>query len=570
VNYYTDGLPVNSGKSEVEPNSGFLNATPFTIGQTLRGSMTVTSDQDWYKFPATQGTTYFFYVDSLRTTNLRYTMRLYCPNDTTVLSRIAFSGAQSTTSAQNSHSLIVWTAPTTNTYFLRMVPVTVSATNGGYRILSTTHTPTGSDVARDTRDAVVAYSADGQTGWSPRLRVNDDLPLYDNWLPEVAVPCDGKAYMMWYDWRDTPASCFGGSNIYMSRSTDGGATWAANQVATTAVTANWTQVVSNIAPNQGDYNGMYGGDCVAMAWGDGRLGDADVFTARLTTGFVLGGCPGDQNVLAGSAYDALLGVSNLNQMFSNQYTYSVTVGANWPGYPASGSTTVPAQTGGQIPIHIAVPDSATDGEIIRVCYTVSQDGACVQTCCFNIHVVNPVTPTLASLIDASASNGTVNLSWQLGNVAQARLFRSTDHAAWDFVTQLTPNGLGRVSYEDAAVTAGQRYWYRLVVLTTGGDRVVGEVAIEVPVTAALALAGARPNPTSGRMSISFSLADNSPARLEIIDLMGRRVFDRDISSMGPGFHVLAVGEDGTMRPGIYAVRLSQHNRTLTSKVSVIR
>ena len=569
VNFYNDGLFINSGKSEVEPNSGFANATPFTIGQTLRGSMTLTSDQDWYKFPATSGTTYIFYVDSLRTTNLRYTMRLYCPNDTTILSRLAFSGAQATTSAQNSHSLIVWTAPTTNTYYLRMVPVTVSAINGGYRILTATHTPTGSDVARDTRDVVESHSADGQTGWSARQIVNDDVALYDNWLPEVAVPCDGMAYLMWFDWRDTPASCFGGSNVYLSRSTNGGGTWSASQVVTTAVTANWTQVLSNIAPNQGDYNGMYGGDCVAMAFADGRTGDADVFAARLTTGSTLTGCPGDQIVTVGTPYDANLTLTNLNQMFGNTYTYSVSVNVNWPGFPAGGNLGLGAQGNGPIPIHIAPPDSAQNGEVVRVCVTVSLNGACVQTCCFNVTVVNPATPTLASLIDASASGGTVKLSWQLGNVGAARLYRSTDRATWTFLSELEPNGLRRVSYEDQAVTPGQHYWYHLIVSAPGGDIVVGEVAIEVPVNASFALVGARPNPSPGRMSISFSLADNSAARIEVIDLMGRRVFDREVGSMGPGFHVLAIGEDGALRPGIYAVRLSQHSRTLTSKVSVI-
>jgi hypothetical protein len=51
--------------------------------------------------------------------------------------------------------------------------------------------------------------------------------------------------------------------------------------------------------------------------------------------------------------------------------------------------------------------------------------------------------------------------------------------------------------------------------------------------------------------------------------MRHRVFDRDVTSMGPGFHVLAVGEDRMLRPGMHAIRLTQGNRTLTSKVSVV-
>src|SRR5206468_8382512 len=98
-----------------------------------------------------------------------------------------------------------------------------------------------------------------------------------------------------------------------------------------------TQVASNIAPNQGDYNGMYGGDCVPMAWADGRTGDADVFEARLTTGSTLTGCPGDQIVTVGTPYDANVTLTNLNQMFGNTYTYSVSVNVNWPGFPSGGN-----------------------------------------------------------------------------------------------------------------------------------------------------------------------------------------------------------------------------------------
>jgi hypothetical protein len=570
VNFYGDGFFINSGRSEVEVNNGFANATPFTIGQTLRGSLTLVTDQDWFSFPATMGTTYLFYVDSLRTTSLRYQMRLYCPNDTTILSRLASSGAQATTSAQNSHSLIVWTAPTTNTYYLRMIPLTVSAVNGGYRILTGTHAPSGSDVARDTRDVMMSSSANGVTGWSPRVRVNDDLALYDNWLPEVAVPCDGKPYIMWFDWRDTPASCFGGTNIYLSRSTDAGATWAANQTATTATTANWTQVASNIAPNQGDYNGMYGGDCVALSMADGRLGDADVFTARITTGFTLSGCPGDQVVVASTTFSGGVTVNNLNQMFGNTYTYTVSVDRNWPGFPATSNVSTGALGSGAIPISIPVPDSAAHLEVVRVCVTVSQDGACVSQCCFNLTVTNPTTGALASLASSSAEPGHVSLRWFVQGSSAVKVYRTEDGAGWTSLGMVLPSA-GYVNFEDTNVRAGIRYGYRLGIPSGGSEILAGQTWVEVPLTAEFALSRVFPNPASEGFSVSFSLTSKAPATLDIIDLSGRRVLTREVGSMGVGRHTLSLEtETGRLPIGVYAIRLTQGHSVAKAKVSVLR
>jgi hypothetical protein len=569
VNFYGDPLFINSGVSEVEVNNGFANANAFTIGQTLRGSLASTADQDWFKFPATQGTTYIFFVDSLRTTSFRYTMRLYCPNDTTVLSRLAFSGAQATNSALNSHSLIVWTAPTTNTYYLRMIPVTVGSGTNGYRILSGTHTPVGSDVARDARDVMVSSSSDGVTGWTARTRVNDDAALYDNWLPEVAVPCDGIPYVMWFDWRDTPASCFGGSNIYVSRSTDAGATWAPNQVATTAVTPNWTQVASNIAPNQGDYNGIYGGDALGLAMADGRLGDADVFAARLDIKPVIQ-CPHDSTVIANTTYNTTFSVTNSNQMFSNQEFYSVTLDRNWPGMPQSGSLGVVAPLGTVgFGFSLAIPDTAAEGDV-HLCFTANcGGGTCPQICCVTLHVVNPATATLASLVTASADLDGVKLMWEVQGLSSVNVYRTEAGSSWSRIGSVTPDGTHRVAYTDAAVLRGHTYGYRLGIPQAGGEVFAGETYVDVPMTAEFALRGARPNPSVDRVSFAFSLTDNSPATLELVDLVGRRVFSRAVGTLGAGFHVVPM-DRGNLPIGIYAVRLTQHGRTLSSKVTVIR
>jgi len=560
VNFYSDPLG-GAAKSEVENNGNFANATLFTPGQTLRGNQSTTTDLDNWKFAATQGTTYIFFVDSLRTT-LNYTLRVYCPNDTSVLARVAITGPN----VAGQQVVMVWTAPTSQTYYFRWQ---AAASTGGYRIQTGVHTASITDHARDWRDAMVVNSPDGLT-WSTPVRMNDDLPWLDNWLPEVAVPCDGNVYGMWFDWRDAAATCYAGSNIYVTRSLNGGSTWAPNQVATTAPTPNWTQVASNIAPNQGDYNGMYGGDALGLAFADGRLGDADVFAAKVEcTPIVL--CLNDTTVLANTTYNTTFNITNPNQMFPNDAIVGVSANRNWPGVPVSGGVgTVPSLSQIAVPFSLNIPDTAATGDV-RFCFTVSwAGGACSQTCCATLHVLNPATATLASLIDASADGGVVKLSWQMATTGEVRLYRSTDGTAWSFINTLIPDGSQRVSYEDGTVTRGARYWYRLGIVQPGGEMPAGEVSVNVPLTAEFAMYGARPNPSFGRLTLSFSLASSAPARLEIVDLGGRRVFEREVGSMGAGFHVLPIGQERSLPIGVYVVRLSQGGRVVTNKATVIR
>lgn len=570
VNFYGDALSSTAAansKTEVENNSSFLNATPFTAGQTVRGNVTSTSDLDQYRFAAVQGQTYVFFVDSLRTTAFRYSLRIYCPGDTVAVSRLAFSGNDSNTGAVNTHALIVWTAPTTANYYLRVQPLT---STGGYRIRTAIHTSVPADRARDHRDAFVVSSPDG-VAWGTPVRLNDDLGRYDNWLPEVAVPCDGFAYAMWYDWRDTPASCFGGSHIYVTRSTNGGAAWAPNQAATTAATANWTQVLSNIAPNQGDYNGIYGGDALGLAWADGRLGDADVFAARVPTAFTLADCPPNQVVTAGNTVAANVALTNLNMMFSNTYAWTLTCDRNWPGLPAGGTVGAGMAGGTSVPVSFTVPDTAAHGAVVHFCLTVSCGGGCSQTCCFDVTVDNIATATVASLATSTAEPGRVSLVWQVGEAEAARVYRSDDGAAWSHLADAEILGDGTVRYVDTSVAPGARYAYRLGLVAGGVETAAGQGWVEVPAFTEFAVHGAFPNPAKAGFAVTFSLPSGAPATLEVIDLAGRRVFSREVGALGAGRHTVSLlGATGRLPIGVYGVRVSQAGKVATAKVSIVR
>jgi len=86
----------------------------------------------------------------------------------------------------------------------------------------------------------------------------------------------------------------------------------------------------------------------------------------------------------------------------------------------------------------------------------------------------------------------------------------------------------------------------------------------------LMLAGVRPNPTRSEFSVVFTLPDESPARIELLDLAGRRLLTRDLAGLGPGSHVVGLPETRTLPAGVYLVRLTQGRRSVTTRAAVVR
>jgi hypothetical protein len=76
-------------------------------------------------------------------------------------------------------------------------------------------------------DADVRFtkSTDGGQTWSPSVRVHEALST-DQFEPAIGVDTIGGIYVAWSDLRNSPAWAFD-TDIYVARSTDGGATWSA-------------------------------------------------------------------------------------------------------------------------------------------------------------------------------------------------------------------------------------------------------------------------------------------------------------------------------------------------------
>jgi cellulose/xylan binding protein with CBM9 domain len=86
----------------------------------------------------------------------------------------------------------------------------------------------------------------------------------------------------------------------------------------------------------------------------------------------------------------------------------------------------------------------------------------------------------------------------------------------------------------------------------------------------LALEGFRPNPTEGVRLVAFTLVDDSPATLEVLDLAGRRVSLREVGGLGAGRHVVALDAGARLAPGAYIMRLTQERRSVCARGVVVR
>ena len=395
LNKYDDPVNTLGNRVEYENNDVFARANAFTAGQRLRGALSSSTDLDYFSFTATQGVSYVFECDSVP--NPLYTMRIFCGQDTTT--RLAFSGDLSAPAGGRGY--ILWTAPASGTYYLRMAYVS-GGTTGGYRI-STGVAGVGIERGRDSRDVFAAYSDDGTT-WSTPALASDAGPRYDEFLPEVIVAADGMPYVTWFDWRDD--GCGGKSYQYAARSSDGGDSWGASQ-RFSDVQNNWTNISlnSNLAPDMGDYSHLcVDGAYLRPAWADGRGGSPDVYTERIATGFGLTACQGDLATDAGSSIDPGWTVTNLNPLFANAYTWSLTSQRNWP---LTETGTVTALADGNVSINptVAIPDTAAPGTN-QLCLVVKDArGAQMRQCCFGVTIQSsPVSvPILVSAFDLQAS-----------------------------------------------------------------------------------------------------------------------------------------------------------------------
>jgi len=306
--------------------------------------------------------------------------------------------------------------------------------------------------------------------------------------------------------------------------------------------------------------------------GDGRqdLVAANVNTARITV--MLGN--GDGTFAAGSEFGTAaspeaVAIGNLDSdgrpdlAVANTGTNTVSVLAgNGDGTFA---TRVDFATGGG-PRSVAIADLNSDGRQDLVLANAGSNTVSV------LLGIAGATPVQMSLVGIEATPERVSLRWQGEGAASlvSRVYRRVSPADWEDLGSPVAEGADALLYEDRGVTPGVRYIYRLGYKIDAAEFFTPEIEVEVPGELQLALDGFRPNPALGAPLIAFTLADATPATVEIMDVAGRRILRRDIVGLGAGRHIIRLEQTARLSPGFYLIRLRQAGRDVLARGTVIQ
>jgi hypothetical protein len=182
------------------------------------------------------------------------------------------------------------------------------------------------------------------------------------------------------------------------------------------------------------------------------------------------------------------------------------------------------------------------------------------------------TAAKTSLISSEVWVDRVHLRWSVLGAAGATavIERSSPGGAWTALSSVRLDGSGQVEYEDRAVSAGSRLGYRLLVDEGGEVTRSSETWVDVPKGESFALEGFRPNPSSAGARVAFRVAERGTVTLELIDLSGRRVAQRRIEATSPGAMTVEMAPESRLAPGLYFIRLTQGERSLLRRGTVVR
>lgn len=200
---------------------------------------------------------------------------------------------------------------------------------------------------------------------------------------------------------------------------------------------------------------------------------------------------------------------------------------------------------------------------------------------FNLRVTPTTLPVEMAGFEARYAQGTVRLTWQTAsetNNAGFRVQRKQDSGAW--------RALGFVPSAAQGGTASQPQTYRYTdptppfeaatltyrlqqVDTNGTTRPSGTAVVKVRAPDEVSLHPPFPNPAPQQTTLRFGLPTRTAVRVDIFDVLGRRVTTVVRDRLPPGRHTRRVPV-ADLAPGTYFIRLHAGNATRTQKLSVVR
>lgn len=176
------------------------------------------------------------------------------------------------------------------------------------------------------------------------------------------------------------------------------------------------------------------------------------------------------------------------------------------------------------------------------------------------------TPTLVSNASVSLHDGHALLEWRLHDAGiRVSIDRSVGTEPWHTQATLGTSD-GVVRYRDDSLVPGARHRYALTI--EGYANRMGELETFVPGPSALRIENVKVR-SHGGIDLEIGLASEAPARLDIIDVTGRRAISRSLAGIEAGSHRIAL-EDGDLASGVYWVVLGQQGHRTSARFAVTR
>ena len=192
------------------------------------------------------------------------------------------------------------------------------------------------------------------------------------------------------------------------------------------------------------------------------------------------------------------------------------------------------------------------------------------------HSVDNLPPAAPAPFTAAFEGGATNLHWGANLEPDFWFYKVYRGSSEDFVPGpgnliATPSDTGYVDVGPAG-----SYYKLSAVDVNGNESAFAALGPDETVDVgeggplAFALQGLHPNPSRGdRLRVRFVLPSGAPARLEVLDVRGRRVASRDVGSLGAGHHSVDLANGRRLSPGVYLVRLRQGENVGTTRVVVV-
>ncbi len=338
-----------------------------------------------------------------------------------------------------------------------------------------------------------------------------------NSLPVSSVAADGTggAFIVWTDYRDSSRT--GEGDIYAQHVLPSGELavgWPVDGLPVCTVAGD-QQRPTVVADGEGG---------ILVAWEDSRSGDTDVYVQHLTGG--------------GS--------------ISEDWLTEGVVACGAPG-----------------PQHDPVVVSGADGSAI-VAWIDERDSV-AQVYAARVAPSEKV-PVLASLVSAEAQFDRVLVIWELAGLEHdvpVSIFRREPDGPWILTGSANTDFHDRIEFVDRSVVPGRDYDYAIAWGDLFRPILATLASVIVPRIPEFALRDPTPNPGAGDLTIDFSLPDARSCTIELFDVTGRRVMEREIGNPEAGSNAFVLRR-GSLRAGIYLVRLSQGLRQAVARVCWIR